>query len=257
MSVSVEKLENSMAVLTIEVGAKEFEEAVNKVYQRQKNRLSAPGFRKGKTPRKLIEKMYGEGIFWEDAANDLINQTYPEEAEACGEEIVSQPEIDVKQIGSGQSFIYTAKVALKPPVVLGQYKGIEVTKAAIEVSEEEIDAEIKKEQDKNASFVEVADRAGISIQQYQKFERGARNIMTSSFTTACKVIEALELDITRFYHDEYVIGEEIYLIGNKLYYKKTDKPIDEDVLETDDENTETGSTEAGSTEAGEPGITEE
>lgn len=159
MSVSVEKLENSMAVLTIEVGAKEFEEAVNKVYQRQKNRLSAPGFRKGKTPRKLIEKMYGEGIFWEDAANDLINQTYPEEAEACGEEIVSQPEIDVKQIGSGQSFIYTAKVALKPPVVLGQYKGIEVTKAAIEVSEEEIDAEIKKEQDKNASFVEVADRA--------------------------------------------------------------------------------------------------
>ena len=158
MSVSVEKLENSMAVLTIEVGADEFEKAVNQVYQRQKSKLSAPGFRKGKTPRKLIEKMYGEGIFWEDAANDLINQTYPEEAEACGEEIVSQPEIDVKQIGSGQSFIYTAKVALKPPVVLGQYKGIEVTKAAIEVSEEEIDAEIKKEQDKNASFVEVADR---------------------------------------------------------------------------------------------------
>ena len=158
MSVSVEKLENSMAVLTIEVGADEFEKAVNQVYQRQKSKLSAPGFRKGKTPRKLIEKMYGEGIFWEDAANDLINRTYPEEAEACGEEIVSQPEIDVKQIGSGKPFIYTAKVALKPPVVLGQYKGVEVTKAEIQVSEEEIDAEIKREQDKNASFVEVADR---------------------------------------------------------------------------------------------------
>ena len=158
MSVSVEKLENSMAVLTIEVGADEFEKAVNQVYQRQKSKLSAPGFRKGKTPRKLIEKMYGEGIFWEDAANDLINRTYPEEAEACGEEIVSQPEIDVKQIGSGKPFIYTAKVALKPPVVLGQYKGVEVTKADIQISEEEIDAEIKREQDKNASFVEVADR---------------------------------------------------------------------------------------------------
>ena len=158
MSVSVEKLENSMAVLTIEVGADEFEKAVNQVYQRQKSKLSAPGFRKGKTPRKLIEKMYGEGIFWEDAANDLINRTYPEEAEACGEEIVSQPEIDVKQIGSGKPFIYTAKVALKPPVVLGQYKGVEVTKAEIQISEEEIDAEIKREQDKNASFVEVADR---------------------------------------------------------------------------------------------------
>ena len=158
MSVSVEKLENSMAVLTIEVGADEFEKAVNQVYQRQKSRLSAPGFRKGKTPRKLIEKMYGEGIFWEDAANDLINKTYPEEAEACGEEIVSQPEIDVKQIGSGKPFIYTAKVALKPPVVLGQYKGVEVTKAEIEVTDEDIDAEIKREQDKNASFVEVSDR---------------------------------------------------------------------------------------------------
>ena len=133
MSVSVEKLENSMAVLTIEVDAKEFDKAVDKVYLRQRSRLSVPGFRKGKTPRKLIERMYGEGIFLEDAANDVINETYPAEAEACGEEIVSSPEIEITQIGHGQSLIYKATVAVKPPVTL-------------------------KEQDKNATFEEVTDR---------------------------------------------------------------------------------------------------
>lgn len=159
MSVSVEKLENNMARLTIEVSAGDFDKAVNKVYQRQRGRISVPGFRKGKAPRQIIEKMYGAGIFLEDAANDTVNETYPKEAEACGEEIVSDPEIDVTQIEPGKAFIYTATVAIKPPVSLGKYKGIEVDKVDTTVTDEEVDAEISKEQEKNATYTDVTDRA--------------------------------------------------------------------------------------------------
>ena len=158
MSVSVEKLEKSMVRLTIEVSAEDFDKAINKVYNRQKNRMNVPGFRKGKTPRKVLEKMYGAAIFYEDAANDCINSSYPDAAKESGEDIVSNPEINVTQIEAGKPFIYTAEVAVKPPVSLGKYKGVEVDKQEITVFDEEIDAEIRKEQEKNASRNEITDR---------------------------------------------------------------------------------------------------
>lgn len=161
MSVTVEKLEKSMAKLTIEVSAEDFDKAINKVYLKQKNRISIPGFRKGKAPRKLIEKMYGTGVFLEDAINDTINSTYPEEAQNCeiSSEISSNPEIELVQAEAGKPLIYTATVAVKPPVSLGKYKGVEVAKADVAVTDEEVDAELAKEQEKNATFKEITDRA--------------------------------------------------------------------------------------------------
>ena len=161
MSVTVEKLEKSMAKLTIEVSAEDFDKAINKVYLKQKNRISIPGFRKGKAPRKLIEKMYGTGVFLEDAINDTINSTYPEQAQNCeiSSEISSNPEIELVQAEAGKPLIYTATVAVKPPVSLGKYKGVEVAKADVAVTDEEVDAELVKEQEKNATFKEITDRA--------------------------------------------------------------------------------------------------
>lgn len=161
MSVTVEKLEKSMAKLTIEVSAEDFDKAINKVYLKQKNRISIPGFRKGKAPRKLIEKMYGTGVFLEDAINDTINSTYPEQAQNCeiSNEISSNPEIELVQAEAGKPLIYTATVAVKPPVSLGKYKGVEVAKADVAVTDEEVDAELVKEQEKNATFKEITDRA--------------------------------------------------------------------------------------------------
>lgn len=161
MKVTVEKLEKSMAKLTIEVSAEDFDKAINKVYLKQRNRISIPGFRKGKAPRKLIEQMYGEGIFLEDAINDTINSTYPEEAQKCeiSNEISSNPEIELVQAEAGKPLIYTATVAVKPPVGLGKYKGVEVEKADITVTDEEVDAELAKEQEKNATYKEITDRA--------------------------------------------------------------------------------------------------
>ena len=158
MSVSVEKLENSMVKLTVEVSYEEFDKAVEKVYQKQKSRINLPGFRKGKAPRVMIEKTYGAYVFFEDAANNVINMTYPDAAKESGEEIVSSPSIEVAQLEPGKPFIYTAEVAVKPPVTLGQYKGVEVDKADYEVTAEDVDAEIRREQQKNAVEQEITDR---------------------------------------------------------------------------------------------------
>ncbi len=159
MSVQVEKLENSMAKLTIETSAQELEKALENAFQKNKNKISIPGFRKGKVPRQMIEKMYGPAIFYEDAANELIPGAYEKALEECEEDIVSSPEIDVTQIEKGKPFIFTALVALKPEVKLGKYKGVKVEKADTEVTDEEVDAQIDKERENNARNVEVTDRA--------------------------------------------------------------------------------------------------
>ena len=158
MSLQVEKLEKNMAKLTIEVSAEDLEKAMQAAYQKAKGRITLPGFRKGKAPRKMIEQMYGKGIFLEDAANALIPEHYSKALEECDLEIVSQPEIDVTQAEPGKAFIFTAEVAVKPEVTLGEYKGVEVPKSETEVTDEDVEAELKKEQEKNSRTVTVEDR---------------------------------------------------------------------------------------------------
>ena len=159
MSLQVEKMEKNMAKLTIEVSAEDLDKAMEGAYKKAKNRISIPGFRKGKAPRKMIEKMYGKGVFLEDAVNALVPEHYSKAVEECELEIVSQPKIDVVQMEPGKDFIFTAEVAVKPEVTLGEYKGLEVPKTEINVTDEDVDAEIKKEQEKNSRTIAVEDRA--------------------------------------------------------------------------------------------------
>ncbi len=158
MSVQVEKLEHSMAKLTIEVPFEELEKAVQKAYLRQRSKISIPGFRKGKAPRAIIEKMYGQTVFYEEAAESVINESYPDAVKESGEDIVSRPAIDVEQLEKGKPFIYTAEVALKPPVEVGKYKGIKVEPVDTTVTDEEVEEEIGNELKKNARQVEISDR---------------------------------------------------------------------------------------------------
>lgn len=158
MSVQVENLEKNMAKLTIEVPAEELEKAIQAAYMKEKSKISIPGFRKGKVPRTMIEKMYGPEIFFEDAANTLISQEYPKAVDESGLDVVSRPKIDVTQIEKGKPFIFTAQVAVKPEVTLGTYMGIQVAKEDVSVTDEELDAEIDKERESNARMITVEDR---------------------------------------------------------------------------------------------------
>ncbi|MBE5894581.1 MAG: trigger factor [Lachnospiraceae bacterium] len=158
MSLPMEKLEHNMAKITIEVPCEEFEKAVERAYQKNKNRISIPGFRKGKVPRQMMEKMYGKEVFFDDAANMIIPDAYQKAFEECDEEIVSSPKIDVVQLEAGKPFIFTAEVALKPEVTLGEYKGVEVDKVSAEVTEEEIEEQIKKELEEQSRQVVVEGR---------------------------------------------------------------------------------------------------
>ena len=158
-TLTVEKLEKSMAKLTIEVPAKELEQAIEKAYLKNRGRISVPGFRKGKVPRPMIEKMYGPEIFYEDAANLLIPEAYEAALEDCTEEIVSSPKIEVITIEAGEAFVFTATVALKPEISLGKYKGVKIEKLDSNVSDEEVDAAIDREREQNARNVAVEDRS--------------------------------------------------------------------------------------------------
>ena len=159
MSVQVEKLEHNMVKMTIEVEAAEFDAATKKAYNKKKGSFNLPGFRKGKVPMNVIEKTYGAGVFYEDAANDIMPKAYSDAVDEAGLDVVSRPEVDVTQIGKGENFIFTATVAVKPEVTLGQYKGLEVDKQTAEVTDEEVEAELKKAQEQNAREITVEDRA--------------------------------------------------------------------------------------------------
>lgn len=159
MSVKVENLEHNLAKITVEVAADDFKKAVETVYNRQKKSITIPGFRKGKAPLMMVERHYGAGIFFEDAANICINNTYPDALKESGVDCVSDPEINVEQIEKGKDFIYTATVATKPEVTLGEYKGLEVPKSDVTVTDEDVEAALVREQEKNSRLIDVDDRA--------------------------------------------------------------------------------------------------
>ena len=159
MSLQVENLEHNMAKLTIEVAVEEVEKALQAAYLKERKKISIPGFRKGKVPRQMIEKMYGPEIFYDDAANSMISEAYAKAYDECELEIVSQPQIDVVQLEKGKPFIFTAEVAVKPEVTLGEYKGLKVDKYSTRVTQKEVDEEIEKERERNARTIEVTDRA--------------------------------------------------------------------------------------------------
>ena len=159
MSLQVEKLEHNMAKLTIEVAAEEVEKALQAAYLKQRGKINIPGFRKGKVPRQMIEKMYGAEIFYDEAANKMISEAYGKAYDECELDIVSQPSIDIVQLEKGKDFIFTAEVATKPEVKLGEYKGLKVDKYSTRVTQKEVDEEIEKERERNARTVEVTDRA--------------------------------------------------------------------------------------------------
>ena len=159
MAVQVEKKEKSMAVITVTVPAEDFAKAMKETYNREKGRYSLPGFRKGHAPQKMIEQFYGKGVFFEGAVNSCINKTYADAAKESGLDIVSRPEIDVTQVEAGKDLIYTATVAVKPDVTLGEYKGIEVQKADMTVTDQDVEDAVRRELEKDSRLVTVTDRA--------------------------------------------------------------------------------------------------
>ncbi len=253
MSLQVEKLEKNMAKLTIEVPAEELEEAIENAYRKNKNRISIPGFRKGKASRKMIEQMYGKSVFYEDAANELMPDAYERALDECSEEIVSSPKVDVVQLEAGKPFIFTAEVALKPEVTLGTYKGVKVGKTDVEVTDADVDAHIDRERDKNSRTVEVTDREvrdGDSIVldfegfvDGTAFEGGKGNdysLTIGSHTFIPGFEEALigaqigvETDVNVTFPEDYQAEE---LAGRAAVFKCTVKKIQEKQLPELDED---------------------
>ncbi len=253
MSLQVEKLEKNMAKLTVEVPVEEMEKAVEKAYQKNKGQISIPGFRKGKVPRAMVEKMYGKGIFLEEAANSVIPSAYEKALDECEEEIVSSPEIEVVELVPEKPFIFTALVALKPEIELGKYKGVTVEKEDTAVSEEEVSAEIEKERERNARTISVEDRpvkdGDMTVIDFegsvdgQAFEGGKGEsypltIGSGAFIpgfeeqmVGAKLEEEIEVNVT--FPEDYHAEE---LAGKAAVFKVTVKEIKEKELpELDDE----------------------
>ncbi|MFT3982747.1 MAG: trigger factor [Lachnospiraceae bacterium] len=254
MSLQVEKLEKNMAKLTIEASAENFEKAIEAAYNKNKGKMSIPGFRKGKVPRAMLEKMYGTGVFYEDAANALIPEAYEKELEENKElAVVSQPKIDVIQAEKGKPFIFTAEVALKPEIEIGKYKGVKIEKIDTEVTEEEITKEIEKERESNARTINVEDRAvqdkDMTIIDFEGFVDGVAfeggkgenyplTIGSGAFipgfegqVIGAKLNEEMEVNVT--FPEDYQAKD---LAGKEAVFKVTVKEIKEKELpELDDE----------------------
>ena len=231
MSVKVEQLEHNMAQLTIEVPASDFTKAIESVYAKQKNKISIQGFRKGKVPRKIVEKMYGAEVFYEDAANELLPEAYGKAADECELDIVSMPTIDIVTMKEGENFVFTAKVATRPDVELGKYVGVTVTKIDCSVTDEEIDEEINKELERNARTVTVERKAKdgdtviIDFEGYsggKKFDGGTAQNQTlvlgsHSFIDnfeeqliGCEAGDDVDVNVTfpENYHEQSLAGED-------------------------------------------------
>lgn len=253
MSLQVEKLEKNMAKLTIEVSVEDFEKAIEAAYQKQKGKISIPGFRKGKAPRKMIEQLYGKEVFFEDAANAVIPEAYEKALEECNEEIVSSPKIDVETLEAGKPFVFTATVALKPEVTLGKYMGVKVDKFDTAVTDAEVDAAVEQDREKNARTIAVEDRAvkdgDMTVIDFEGFVDGVAfeggkgenyplTIGSGAFIPGFE--EGLvgaeigkELDVKVTFPKEYQAEE---LAGKKAVFKCTVKEIKEKQLpELDDE----------------------
>ncbi len=242
MSLQVEKLEKNMAKLTVEVPAEQFEQALKTSYIKNKNKFNIPGFRKGKAPQVMVEKMYGAGVLYEDAVNEAIDSTYAKAMDESGLDIVSRPEISIEQVEKGKSLIYTALVAVKPEVTLGEYKGIEVERAKPDVTDEEVEAELKKAQDQNSRLISVEDRpvqdGDETVIDFEGFVDGVPfeggkaedyplTIGSHSFIDTFEeqligknIGEAVEINVT--FPDEYHAAE---LAGKPALFKVTVKEI--------------------------------
>jgi len=253
MSLQVEKLEKNMTKLTIEVDAAELDKAIESAYQKNKGKISIPGFRKGKAPRKMIEQMYGKELFYEDAANEIIPDAYEKAVDECTEEIVSAPKIEVVQLEAGKPFIFTAEVALKPEVTLGKYKGVKVDKIDVEVTDAEIEAEINTERENSARTIPVTDRAvkdgDMTVIDFEGFVDGVAfeggkgedypltigsGAFIPGFEEALIGVEiGVETDVNVTFPEDYQADE---LAGKAAVFKCTVKEIKEKELpELDDE----------------------